>query len=48
MAGFAAQAALRHKWGDLVDDSETDVSESLKNAFGWIKQVQNYTQNLNS
>lgn len=50
MAGFAAQAALRSKWGDLVDTGtaampETgDVTQGLKNVVGWIKQVHN---NLN-
>lgn len=39
MAGFAAQAALRDHWVDLVDTGEVDVSQSLKSAVGWLKQV---------
>lgn len=46
MAGFASQALLRSKWGDLVDsgssaipDESTDVSQGLKNVVGWLKQV---------
>lgn len=45
MAGFASQAALRSKWGDLVDSGAstlpetTDVSKGLKNVVGWLKQV---------
>lgn len=45
MAGFASQAALRSKWGDLVDSGSsnlpesTDVSKGLKNVVGWLKQV---------
>lgn len=47
MAGFAAQAALRSKWGDLVDSGSAampesaDVTQGLKNVVGWIKQVPN-------
>ncbi|XP_059616059.1 snake venom 5'-nucleotidase isoform X1 [Phlebotomus argentipes] len=45
MAGFAAQAALRSKWGDLVDSGSAslpephEVSQSLKNVVGWLKQA---------
>lgn len=48
MAGFASQAALRSKWGDIVDTGSstipetTDVSQGLKNVVGWLKQVLNY------
>lgn len=45
MAGFAAQAALRSKWGDLVDSGTSSLPEpseaitGLKNVVGWLKQV---------
>lgn len=45
MAGFAAQAALRSKWGDLVDSGTSGLPEpseaitGLKNVVGWLKQV---------
>ncbi|XP_055601484.1 snake venom 5'-nucleotidase isoform X1 [Uranotaenia lowii] len=44
MAGFASQAALRSKWGDLVDSGSasiesSEVSQGLKNVVGWIKQA---------
>lgn len=45
MAGFAAQAALRSKWGDLVDTGASSLPEpseaitGLKNVVGWLKQV---------
>lgn len=45
MAGFASQAALRSKWGDLVDTGastlpeSTEVSKGIKNVVGWLKQV---------
>lgn len=45
MAGFAAQAALRSKWGDLVDSGAASLPEpseaisGLKNVVGWLKQV---------
>lgn len=48
MAGFAAQAALRSKWGDLVDSGAatlpalpepTEAITGLKNVVGWLKQV---------
>ncbi|XP_021696045.1 uncharacterized protein LOC5575910 isoform X2 [Aedes aegypti] len=44
MAGFASQAALRSKWGDLVDSGSTsietsEVSQGLKNVVGWLKQA---------
>lgn len=47
MAGFAAQAALRSKWGDLVDSGAASLPEpseaitGLKNVVGWLKQVTN-------
>lgn len=53
MAGFASQAALRSKWGDLVDTGSTtipettDVSQGLKNVVGWLKQVLNYFIKIN-
>jgi len=43
MASFAAQAALRSKWTDLVDSSSFEVPEEVttgvKNVVGWLKQV---------
>lgn len=45
MAGFASQAALRSKWGDLVETGTsnlpetTEVSKGIKNVVGWLKQV---------
>jgi len=45
MAGFASQAILRSKWGELVDSGSSslpetsDVSNGLKNVVGWFKQV---------
>lgn len=47
MAGFASQAALRSKWGDLVDSGSTgietsEVSQGFKNVVGWLKQVLGY------
>lgn len=44
MAGFAAQAALRSKWGDLVDSAPepSEAITGLKNVVGWLKQVSSY------
>lgn len=42
MAGFAAQAALRTHYEDLIDSTETDITESLKSAVSWFKQVLNF------
>jgi hypothetical protein len=39
MASFAAQAALRTHYEDLIDSTETDLSESLSKAVSWFKQV---------
>lgn len=39
MAGFASQSALRSHYEDLIDSTETDISEGLKNAMSWFKQV---------
>lgn len=47
MAGFASQAALRSKWGDLVESGSSqlppvetaEVSKGIKNVVGWLKQV---------
>jgi hypothetical protein len=43
MAGFAAQAALRSKWTDLVDTSSfevpAEVTTGVKSVVGWLKQV---------
>ncbi|CAD7078007.1 unnamed protein product [Hermetia illucens] len=45
MAGFASQAALRSKWGDLVESGSTalpeasEVTQGLKNVVGWLKQA---------
>ncbi|CAB3377336.1 Hypothetical predicted protein [Cloeon dipterum] len=43
MAGFAAQAALRSKWTDLVDTSAFEVPEEVttgvKSVVGWLKQA---------
>ena len=39
MAGFANQAALRSHYEDLIDSTESDISEGLKNAMSWFKQV---------
>lgn len=42
MASFASQAALRSHYEDLIDSTETDISEGLKSAVSWFKQVLNY------
>lgn len=43
MASFAAQAALRSKWTDLVETSTFEVPEEVtsgvKSVVGWLKQV---------
>lgn len=41
MASFAAQAALRSKWTDLVETTnfEEEVKSGVKSAVGWLKQV---------
>lgn len=42
MASFAAQAALRAKWSDLVEGSTfeiPEVSSGVKSVVGWLKQV---------
>jgi hypothetical protein len=39
MASFASQAALRSHYEDLIDSTESDISEGLKNAMSWFKQV---------
>lgn len=44
MAGFASQAALRSKWGDLVDTGANAVnlpepSEAITGLKNWLKQV---------
>lgn len=47
MAGFASQATLRSKWGDLVESGSSqlppvetaEVSKGIKNVVGWLKQV---------
>lgn len=50
MAGFASQAALRSHYEDLIDSTESDISEGLKSAVSWFKQVSKcihlYYQNL--
>lgn len=53
MAGFASQAALRSKWGDLVESGSTalpeasEVTQGLKNVVGWLKQVKEILSFLN-
>lgn len=42
MASFASQAALRTHYEDLIDSTETDITDSLKSAVSWLKQVLNY------
>lgn len=45
MAGFASQAALRSKWGDLVENGSSalpetsEVTQGLRNVVGWLKQA---------
>lgn len=39
MAGFAAQAALRTHYEDLIDETEHDITEKLSSAVSWFKQV---------
>lgn len=42
MAGFAAQASLRSKWGDLVDSGASSLpepSEAITGLKNWLKQV---------
>jgi hypothetical protein len=43
MASFAAQAAIRSKWTDLVESSPFDVpgevSSGVRSVVGWLKQV---------
>lgn len=43
MASFAAQAALRSKWTDLVESSSFEVpgevSSGVRSVVGWLKQV---------
>nr|CAD7573237.1 unnamed protein product [Timema californicum] len=43
MASFAAQAALRSKWTDLVESSTIDVpgevSSGVRSVVGWLKQA---------
>ncbi|KAJ1527198.1 hypothetical protein ONE63_008729 [Megalurothrips usitatus] len=45
MASFAAQAALRSKWTDLVESSTPtfdvpeEVTSGVKNVVGWLKQA---------
>lgn len=46
MAGFANQAALRSHYEDLIDSTETDISEGLKNAMSWFKQVLIHTTTM--
>lgn len=46
MASFAAQAAIRSKWTDLVESSPFDVpgevSSGVRSVVGWLKQVNNF------
>jgi hypothetical protein len=50
MASFAAQAALRSKWTDLVDSSSFEVPEEVttgvKNVVGWLKQVTSFSLSI--
>ena len=43
MASFAAQAAIRSKWTDLVESTPFDVpgevSSGVRSVVGWLKQV---------
>lgn len=42
MASFAAQAAIRSKWTDLVESSSfevPEVSSGVRSVVGWLKQV---------
>lgn len=42
MASFAAQAALRSKWSDLIEGQTfevPEVSSSMKSVVGWLKQA---------
>jgi len=44
MASFAAQAAIRSKWTDLVESSPAfevpgEVSSGVRSVVGWLKQV---------
>lgn len=43
MAGFAAQAAIRSKWTDLIESSTIEVpgevTEGVRSVVGWLKQA---------
>ncbi|XP_049879932.1 mannosylglucosyl-3-phosphoglycerate phosphatase isoform X2 [Pectinophora gossypiella] len=42
MASFAASAALRSRWGDLIDAAAPDppdVGSSVRSVVGWLKQA---------
>lgn len=43
MASFAAQAAIRSKWSDLVESTPLEipgeVTSGVRSVVGWLKQV---------
>lgn len=44
MAQFAAQAALRSRWGSLIESTSIDVpgevTDGVRSVVGWLKQAQ--------
>lgn len=46
MASFASQAALRSHYEGLIDDAENDLTEGLKSAVSWFKQVSKTFQTI--
>lgn len=46
MASFAAQAALRTHYEELIDSTEDDIANGLKSAVSWIAKVLHYFLNV--